>query len=161
MTTTAILATIAAVAVCVGAVLWFRSKQSNKAEMPLTVDGAGVVGYDRTVMARVEAERIARDLAGIRTRVEAKLEYIYGERHECSINQLTLDIHYHKPAEWTGIVARHMTVNPTRPKYRTHAAEEFHNLYRMLAFGINNIYTPMDDDDYRHREAAQAFTRSI
>jgi len=136
-------------------------RRSAAATMPLTVKGLGVVGYDRSVMARVEAERIALDLARIRTKVAARMEYIYGETKICQVNQLKIDIHYHKPAEWTGIAKRHMTVNSTRPPFRAHFSEEIHNLYRMLAFGMEHIYEPVDGADNAKREEAQEFCRTI
>jgi hypothetical protein len=161
--TTAMMIIVLAVAalVVVLAVRFLLRKRSGVAVMPLTVKGLGVVGYDKTVMTRVEAERIARDLADIRQRVSARMEYIYGETKICMVTQLILDIHAEKRANWTGIVKRHMVVNPTMPWFRAHFAEEIHNLYRMLAFGIEHVYKPVDEADRVKREEAQEFCRGI
>lgn len=163
MSNTAMMIIVLAVAalVVVLAVRFMLRKRQGPAQMPLTVKGLGVIGYDKTVMARIEAERIALDLASIRTKVAARMEYIYEETKICAVNKLRLDIHYHKPAEWTGIAARHMTVNPTRSPFRAHFAEEIHNLYRMLAFGMEHIYKPVNDADHAKREEAQEFCRGI
>jgi hypothetical protein len=160
-TTMMIVVLIVAVVPLVLGVRFMLRKRSGPAELPLTVKGLGVIGYDKTVMTRIEAERIALDLASIRQKVAARMEYIYGETKICVVNQLKLDTTFYKPAEWIGIVARSMTVNPTRPRHRTHFAEEIHNLYRMLAFGIKHRYEPVDDADHAKREEAQEFCRGI
>jgi hypothetical protein len=151
---------VAALVVVLGVRFMLR-KRSGPAQMPLTVKGLGIVGYDKTVMTRVAAEVIAHDLADIRTKVAARMEYIYEETKICAVTQLILDIHAEKRANWTGIAKRHMTVNPTIPGFRTHFAEEIHNLYRMLAFGMEHIYEPVDDADHARREEAQEFCRGI
>ena len=151
---------VAAVVVVLGGRVMLRTR-SGSPVMPLVVKGLGVIGYDKAVMSRVEAERIAADLVVIRGKVLAKLEYIYGERRECAISKLKLDIHYHKPAEWPAWPTRLLVVNPTRPPFRAHFAEEIHNLYRMLAFGIEHIYEPISEADRAKREEAQEFCRNI
>lgn len=158
MTTTAIIVFAAAV---VGAVLWFRSRKDGNAEMPLTVYGVGVVGYDKSVMDRTEAQQIAADLARVRVKVLAKLEHIYGERHECAVDALKLDIHYPKPAAWPEWPARLLVVNSTRQPYRAHFAEEIHNLFRIEMWGYPHRYESVDENDRVRREEAQEFCRGI
>jgi hypothetical protein len=161
--TTAMMIIVLAVAalVVVFAVRFLLRKRSGVAVMPLTVNGLGVIGYDSERMSRGEAERIALDLAEIRKEVVTTLWDIYGLRKICAVNKLKLDIHYHKPAEWTGIAARHMTVNPTRPKHRPHFAEEIHNLFRFEMYGIEHVYATMDEADHAKREEAQEFCRGV
>ena len=156
-----ILCILAGLVPVVLAIRFMLNRRRGPAEIPLTVKGLGVIGYDKSVMARVEAERIALDLAEIRKEVVTTLWNIYPLRKTCLINKLKLDIHYHKPAEWTRIAARHLVVNPTRPPHRAHFAEEIHNLYRMLAFGIEHIYEPISEADRVKREEAQEFCRNI
>ncbi len=151
---------IASVTVVFG-VRFLLNRRRGPAQMPLTVKGFGTVGYDKAVMSRAEAERIALDLASIHAKVITKLAHIYGEQHECAVVRLKLDTNYHKPAEWTGIHARHMTVNPARPKHRSHFAEEINNLFRVEMYGFPFRYSPMDDDDERKREIAQEFCRGF
>jgi hypothetical protein len=161
--TTAMMIIVLAVAalVVVFAVRFLLRTRSGVAVMPLTVKGLGVIGYDKTVMARIEAERIALDLAEIHKEVVTTLWNIYGLRKICVVNKLKLDTTYYKPAEWTGIVARHMTVNPDRPKHRTHFAEEIHNLFRMEMYGIEHVYQPISGGDRVKREQAQEFCRGV
>jgi len=154
-----ILTVVAAVVVL--AVRFMLRKRSGPAVMPLVVDGLGLIGFDKTVMARVRAEQIALDLAEIHLMVVTKLEHIYGGAQKCHVNKLKLDDDFYKPAEWTGIHARHMTVNPTRPKHRAHFAEELHNLFRVEMYGIEHVYKPVDKTDAKKRELAQEFCRSI
>ena len=158
MPTSAILILIAAALLATAGVLWFRRRGVGRD--PLVVHGM-IVGYNDKQMTRGEATATAEDLFAVRMKVAARLEFIYGERRACEINRLTLDIHDAKMAEWTRIANRCMTVNPTRPGYRAHFAEEIHNLYRMLAFGMENIYKPVNIADHVRREEAQEFCRNV
>ena len=151
----------AVVAVVAWAVRFVLRKRGGPTVLPLVVDGLGIIGYDKTVMTRWEAGNIVSDLVIIRTKVLAKFEHIYGGAQKCHVNKLKLDDDFYKPAEWTGIHARHMTVNPTRPEHRAHFAEELHNLFRVEMYGIEHVYKPVDKKDARKRELAQEFCRGV
>jgi hypothetical protein len=112
-------------------------------------------------MTDAEARLIAADLRTLRIAAIAEATRIYGESSTCRIDTVTLDETYHKPAEWTHINARKLTVNPANPKYRAHFCEEIHNLYRMERFGLPHIYQPLDDTDRANREWMQSWCRCV
>lgn len=137
---------------------WFSKRDSKKLRV-LAAYGFGAVLYDDEQMSQDQAVMVVNRLRIIRTEVMVELRRIYGKDATCNIDTLTLDTGYYKAAEWTGINARKLTVNPIHPKYKSHFAEEIHNCYRLEKFGPDHIYKPIHEADAFLREEAQAFCR--
>ena len=161
MPTSVILAVIAFAAGCVGLVLWMRSRKSGNAELPLYIEGFALIGFDKNQMTRTQARLKAEDLESIRDAVLIGLHRIYGIQGDCVINKLILDNGFYKAAEWSKVHARILWVNPTKPKHRSHFAEEIHTCFRIGLFGDAHRYEPVDEQDRIKREEAQSFCRNF
>jgi hypothetical protein len=160
-TATLVILVVIGLAVVALAVKLIAKGKAKKPELPLQAPGILVVRYPLLEMPRSQAERIANELAAIRVAVIAQCRRVYKRPCTAVIESLTLNPKYHKPAEWTGIVAGRLTVNPTSSKHRSHFAEEIHNKCRSEAFGLDNIYDPINQQDKWNREAIQQFCRDF
>jgi hypothetical protein len=127
----------------------------------IPVERFALVRYRPSHFSEKTARNKAAELRSLRVLVLAELQRIYGESARCHIETLTLDLEHTKPAEWTHIVARKLTVNPRFGKHRAHFAEEIHNLYRLERFGMLHIYKPVNAEDGQRRELAQEFCRGV
>ncbi len=148
-------------AVCVGLVLWMRSRKSPDSILPLVIFGFAVIGFNPKQMTREQAKHKAEELQDISDELLPELAYIYGEPSLCSINKLILDTDFYKAAEWRRFHARVLWVNPLRPAHRAHFAEELHNRFRADIYGDAHRYLPRDEADRIRREKAQAVCRKF
>ena len=161
MPLSAIIAVIIFAAVCVGIVLWMRSRKSEPGKLPLYIAGFALIGYNKEQMTREQARLKAEDLHSIYIAVVEQLGKIYGKSSPCQINKLIFDNEFHKATEWSKVHARVLWVNPTRAKHRSHFAEEVHNRFRADVFGDAHIYKPIGTVDAAMRESAQEFCRQF
>ena len=142
--------------------LWSRSRPDTGEPMPLTIPGFALIGYNHDLMTREQARMKAEELKIIRDKVLPNLRRIYNRQDgNCSINKLVLDPEFYKAAEWSGIHARTLWVNPTKPKHRSHFAEELHSRFRIDIHGDAHRYEPVDGLDRVRREQAQSFCRGF
>ena len=139
--------------------LWSRSKPATGDEMPLYIEGFALIGYNHDLLTRNQARLKAEELDRIYDAVLEELQRIYEVEGDCVINTVVLNPEFYKAAEWSGIHARTLWVNPTKLKHRSHFAEELHSRFRIGLYGDAHRYEPLDGLDRVRREQAQAFCR--
>ena len=173
MTTTAILAIIAAVIACAVLVVWTRSKKQKNQSTPITIPGlCNSLGYNRELMDRTSAEEIGNELLRVKLRVWPELLRIYKTGMEYPINTIILDPVWVDPNHRMGIKCVPgpwvVTMNPTwrggpddAYNFRNAFAAELHSVIRTQLFGREWHGKPFNNLDRVHMNRAAALWKTL